>query len=124
MFIQNLGSAIGIAVCSTVINNSLTTCLLSALNPELTSEVTESTTFIRSGVLTPQQEDSTIQCYVYSFHTAWYVVAGLTSISFLASLFIKQHSLYRTTETEQPVMKEAVIENPKIEPSDHIKNSQ
>ncbi|KAG2188165.1 hypothetical protein INT44_000916 [Umbelopsis vinacea] len=122
MFIQNLGSAIGIAVCSTVINNSLMTCLLSALNPELTSEVTESTTFIRSGVLTPQQEDATIGCYVYSFHIAWYVVAGLTSLSFIASLFIKQYSLYQAVETEKPVMKETVTENSATEPSEHIKN--
>jgi hypothetical protein len=122
MFIQNLGSAIGIAVCSTVINNSLMTCLLSALNPELTSEVTESTTFIRSGVLTPQQESATIHCYVYSFHIAWYVIAALTAIRFIASLFIKQYSLYRPAETEQPVMKEAVIEHSAAEPSEHIKN--
>jgi hypothetical protein len=122
MFIQNLGSAIGIAVCSTVINNSLTTCLLTVLNPELTADVTESTTFIRSGVLTLQQEAATIQCYVSSFHTAWYVVAALASISFVATLFIKQYSLYRTPEIEQPSMTETVIENHDKEPSEHLKN--
>jgi hypothetical protein len=110
LFLQNLGSAIGIAVCSTVVNNSLNTCLLSVLSPDLTKEVTESTTFIRSGSMTPQQEADTIHCYVSSFRTAWCVIASLASLSFLATLFIKQYSLFKTQENMSLVAKEVVLE--------------
>lgn len=110
MFIQNLGSAIGIAVCSTVINNSLSTCLHSVLSPDLAKQVTESTTFIRSGGLTPQQESDTIQCYVSSFHTAWCVIAALASIGFMATIFIKQYSLLKNLDEKSLIVKEIVIE--------------
>lgn len=114
MFIQNLGSAIGIAVCSTVVNNSLSSCLHSILPLDLASEVTESTTFIRSGVLTPTQQSDTIHCYVSSFKTAWCVVSALAAVGFLATIFIKQYSLIQPSGTRKEELKETVLEEPSL----------
>ncbi|KAG2177758.1 hypothetical protein INT43_003005, partial [Umbelopsis isabellina] len=119
MFIQNLGSAIGIAVCSTVINNSLSSCLHSVLPLDLATEVTESTTFIRSGGLTPAQQSNTIHCYVSSFKTAWCVISALAAIGFLATIFIKQYSLIRPSGTRKEELREIVLE----EPSQHEKTT-
>lgn len=60
--------------------------------------------------MTRQQEADTIHCYVSSFRTAWCVIASLASLSFLATLFIKQYSLFKTQENKSLVAKEVVIE--------------
>ncbi|KAG2182178.1 hypothetical protein INT43_007105, partial [Umbelopsis isabellina] len=94
-FFMNLGSAVGIAVASAIVNNGLQSCLGDHLSADLVTSILQSTTFIRSGVLSPEQQDITITCYVSSFKTAWTVMAGFAAIAVVASLFIKQHSLFR-----------------------------
>lgn len=94
-FFMNLGSAVGIAVASAIINNGLQTCLSDHLSADLVTSILQSTTFIRSGALSPDQQNITITCYVSSFRTAWAVMAGFAAIGFVTSLFIKQHSLFR-----------------------------
>ncbi|KAM3586092.1 hypothetical protein VKS41_002622 [Umbelopsis sp. WA50703] len=97
-FFMNLGSAVGIAVASAVVNNGLEDCLGNQLSPDLFSSVLQSTTFIRSGALSPEQENITIKCYVSSFKTAWTIMACFAAVGFIASLFIEQHSLFRDSK--------------------------
>lgn len=94
-FFMNLGTAVGIAVASAIVNNGLQSCLADHLSSDLVTSILQSTTFIRSGALSPEQQNITITCYVSSFRTAWAVMAGFAAVAFVASLFIKQHSLFR-----------------------------
>ncbi|KAJ2959463.1 hypothetical protein NQZ79_g5047 [Umbelopsis isabellina] len=94
-FFMNLGSAIGIAVASAIVNNGLQICLADHLSSDLVTSILQSTTFIRSGALSLEQQNVTITCYVSSFRTAWAVMGGFAAIAFVASLFIKHHSLFR-----------------------------
>lgn len=92
-FVMNLGSAIGISMAAAILNNGLQSCLLQTMTPDLVVPILQSSTFIRSGALTPEQVDITVKCYVSSFRIMWIAMAGMCCVAFISALFLKQHSL-------------------------------
>ncbi|GAB5592217.1 hypothetical protein Unana1_07117 [Umbelopsis nana] len=105
-FVSNLGSAMGIAIAAAVINNGLSSCLSQSIAVDLVVLILQSSTFIRSGALSPEEIDITVKCYNFSFRTMFLVMTGLNVVAFISTLFIKQHSLMG----HQPPKEDVVFE--------------
>ncbi|CAO3663034.1 unnamed protein product [Umbelopsis ramanniana] len=105
-FFMNLGTAVGVAVASAVLNNGLQSCLLQSLTPDLVTAVLQSTTFIRSGALSPEQEDITIKCYNSSFKSIWLTALAFAGTAFISTLFIQEHSLLGQQPSQEIDVKE------------------
>ncbi|KAH8550608.1 major facilitator superfamily domain-containing protein, partial [Umbelopsis sp. PMI_123] len=117
-FFMNLGVAVGIAVASAVINNGLENCLIQTFEPDTVTSIMQSSTFIRSGALSPEQIDITAKCYNSSFRSMWFAATAFAGIGFISTLFIKQHSLLGQQPKEIDVNEEKMVqdtENQKIE---------
>jgi hypothetical protein len=115
---MNLGVAVGIAVASAVINNGLENCLIQTFEPDTVTSIMQSSTFIRSGALSPEQIDITAKCYNSSFRSMWFAATAFAGIGFISTLFIKQHSLLGQQPKEIDVNEEKMVqdtENQKIE---------
>jgi hypothetical protein len=105
-FFMNLGTAVGVAVASAVLNNGLQSCLLQSMPPDLVLAVLQSTTFIRSGALSPEQEDITIKCYNSSFKSIWLTALAFAGVAFISTLFIQEHSLLGQQPSQEIDVKE------------------
>lgn len=96
----------GIAIAAAVINNGLSSCLSQSIPVDLVVLILQSSTFIRSGALSPEEIDITVKCYNFSFRTMFLVMTGLNVVAFISTLFIKQHSLMG----HQPPKEDVVFE--------------
>ncbi|KAI8584263.1 hypothetical protein K450DRAFT_218946 [Umbelopsis ramanniana AG] len=119
-FFMNLGTAVGVAVASAVLNNGLQSCLLQSVSPDLVTAILQSTTFIRSGALTPEQVDITIKCYNSSFKSIWLTALAFSSIAFISTLFIQEHSLLgQQTSEDNDVKEHNIVEDIEKQKTDH-----
>ncbi|RUS20176.1 hypothetical protein BC937DRAFT_86214 [Endogone sp. FLAS-F59071] len=108
-FFQILGGAVGVAVCSTTLNNSLISRLSNVLPSDLVLPTIRSTAFLRENLTLTQQHDA-IACYVRSFAVLWYVLIPCAGLAFVASLFLQTqiHSKKATVVENDP----AIAKNP------------
>jgi hypothetical protein len=117
---MNLGTALGVAVASAVLNNGLQSCLLQSMPPDLVTAVLQSTTFIRSGALSPELVDITIKCYDSSFKSIWLTALAFAGVAFISTLFIREYSLLGQQPSEEDDVKEQnVVEDIEKQKMDH-----
>ncbi|CAM0141945.1 hypothetical protein VKS41_004353 [Umbelopsis sp. WA50703] len=91
-FARILGGALGVAICSAILNSSLAASLPEHMPQEYATGVIDSSLYLRNG-LPPQYLEAAIDCYVVGMKLLWNVITGLTGIGLLSCVFIKHSSL-------------------------------
>ncbi|KAJ2787312.1 hypothetical protein H4R21_007116, partial [Coemansia helicoidea] len=96
--IRMLGSAIGLAIAQSVIQNSLSP-LLAALaarfpaHADLLDDVTRNQAVIWAPGVPPDVRDGVIDAYVHALHKAYFVLLAFGGLTFVISLFVKRTAL-------------------------------
>ncbi|KAI9474078.1 MAG: major facilitator superfamily domain-containing protein [Benjaminiella poitrasii] len=93
-FSRILGGALGIAISSTVLNSQLTQELPKVIPYEQTMAVIQSSEYVNHG-LPEEYLDATLEVYVEALRLIWYVFIPMSGLGFIASFFVKHHSIKR-----------------------------
>jgi hypothetical protein len=91
-FSRILGGALGVAIASAVLNSELTAKLPEVLPAEIAYAVIQSSEFVNHG-LPEQYKAATLRVYVQALQLIWYVLIPMSGLGFIASLFVKHHSV-------------------------------
>ncbi|KAI8973361.1 major facilitator superfamily domain-containing protein [Mycotypha africana] len=98
-FSRILGGALGIAISSAVLNSSLNQDLPSVIPRELALAVIQSSEFVNKG-LPKEFLEPTLRVYVDALRLIWYVLTAMCGLGFIASFFVKHHSIRRHMKKE------------------------
>ncbi|CEP16105.1 hypothetical protein [Parasitella parasitica] len=91
-FARILGGALGVAISSAVLNSQLTQELPKVLPMEEAAKVIQSSEYVNHG-LPAEYLTVTLRVYVESLQLIWYVLIPMSGLGFIASLFVKHHSI-------------------------------
>jgi hypothetical protein len=101
-----LGGALGVAICSTIVNSSLTALLPQRMPQEYAINVIDSSLYIRHG-LPSEYFEAAIESYAIALKLMWCVMTGLSGIGVVSSIFIKHRSLKKDKPAERLMTAEA-----------------
>ncbi|MCJ1393515.1 hypothetical protein MMC18_006390 [Xylographa bjoerkii] len=92
--IRVLGGTIGLALCSTILNNQLKTSLLSVLGPAQLRNILDSTAAVAS--LEPVQQVAVQTAFATGFNKQMRIMIAFTAAAFLSTLLIWERKPRRT----------------------------
>ncbi|EIE86723.1 hypothetical protein G6F46_002743 [Rhizopus delemar] len=112
-FSRILGSALGVAISSTVLNSHLNQELAHVIPAEEAAKVLASSEYVNRG-LPEQYKEATLEVYVNGLRTLWYVLIAMSGLGFLASFFVKHHPIRRPPKQKpaEPEGDDVVVEVP------------
>ena len=96
----------GVAICSTIVNSSLTALLPQRMPQEYAINVIDSSLYIRHG-LPSEYFEAAIESYAIALKLMWCVMTGLSGIGVISSTFIKHRSLKKDKPAERLMTAEA-----------------
>ncbi|KAG0950824.1 hypothetical protein G6F57_000172 [Rhizopus arrhizus] len=110
-FSRILGSALGVAISSTVLNSHLNQELAHVIPAEEAAKVLASSEYVNRG-LPEQYKEATLEVYVNGLRTVWYVLIAMSGLGFLASFFVKHHPIRRPPKQKpaEPESDDVVVE--------------
>ncbi|KAG0746302.1 hypothetical protein G6F62_005201 [Rhizopus arrhizus] len=110
-FSRILGSALGVAISSTVLNSHLNQELAHVIPAEEAVKVLASSEYVNRG-LPEQYKEATLEVYVNGLRTVWYVLIAMSGLGFLASFFVKHHPIRRPPKQKpaEPESDDVVVE--------------
>ncbi|KAG1151951.1 hypothetical protein G6F37_000717 [Rhizopus arrhizus] len=110
-FSRILGSALGVAISSTVLNSHLNQELVHVIPAEEAAKVLASSEYVNRG-LPEQYKEATLEVYVNGLRTIWYVLIAMSGLGFLASFFVKHHPIRRPPKQKpaEPESDDVVVE--------------
>lgn len=104
-FSRILGGALGVAISSAVLNSQLTQELPKVLPLEQATMVIQSSEYVNHG-LPVEYLTVTLRVYVESLQLIWYVLTPMSGLGFIASLFVKHHSIHSHRKAAEKKEKE------------------
>lgn len=93
-FSRILGGALGVAISSAVLNSHLNQELPQLIPTDEAYRVIQSSEYVNHG-LPEAYKDITIEVYVKGLQMIWYVLIAMAGLGFIASFFVKHHSVRR-----------------------------
>ncbi|RCH90859.1 hypothetical protein CU097_011261 [Rhizopus azygosporus] len=93
-FSRILGGALGVAISSAVLNSHLNQELPQLIPTDEAYRVIQSSEYVNHG-LPEAYKDITIEVYVTGLQMIWYVLIAMAGLGFIASFFVKHHSVRR-----------------------------
>ncbi|GJE94802.1 MFS general substrate transporter [Phanerochaete sordida] len=104
-FVRLFGSTIALAICASLVNNTLRTAIVPlGLTPDQIEALVDDPTIINQPSvldLDAHGKAVVIAAYTKGFHSVFYLTVACTGIAFLASVFlIEQHELNRADDQE------------------------
>lgn len=93
-FSRILGGALGVAISSAVLNSHLNQELPQLIPTDEAYRVIQSSEYVNHG-LPEAYKDITIEVYVTGLQMIWYVLVAMAGLGFIASFFVKHHSVRR-----------------------------
>jgi hypothetical protein len=104
-FVRLFGSTIALAICASLVNNSLRSNISQlGLSPDQIAALINDPTIINRPAelsLDAQGKAAVIAAYTKGFHNVFYLTIACTGSAFLAALFlIEQHELFRADDQD------------------------
>ncbi|RCH77603.1 hypothetical protein CU098_005755, partial [Rhizopus stolonifer] len=93
-FSRILGGALGVAISSAILNSHLTQELPQVLPLAEAKKIMESSDYVNHG-LPEEYKTIAIGIYVNGLRMIWYVLVAMAGLGFIASFFVKHHSVRR-----------------------------
>lgn len=93
-FSRILGGALGVAISSAVLNSHLNQELPNLLPIDEATKVIQSSEYVNHG-LSEEYKVLAIEVYVHGLQMIWYVLIAMSGLGFIASFFVKHHSVRR-----------------------------
>lgn len=93
-FSRILGGALGVAISSAILNSHLTQELPQVLPLAEAKKIMESSDYVNHG-LPEEYKTIAIGIYVNGLRLIWYVLVAMAGLGFIASFFVKHHSVRR-----------------------------
>ncbi|CAO3652070.1 unnamed protein product [Cunninghamella blakesleeana] len=91
-FFRFLGSAVGVAIASSILNSELKHRLPTVLPSDYVDIVIQQALYVHHG-LPDQYKEATIQVYCDSIRLVWYVITPLTGLSILGCFLLQHYDL-------------------------------